>query len=118
MLPSKKMTRSVVPPPKSTIATPKSRSSWLNVHVITGAVTSAQNIVKSVNRAGLDVAVDDRAAKGSRPIMFDLKLGLRHLDRAVVQRLRNLALLGREIFHLPVLERPDRDHGQARVDLN
>ena len=27
----------------------------VNVHVITGAVTSAQNIVKSVNRAGLDV---------------------------------------------------------------
>jgi cell division protein FtsA len=27
----------------------------VNVHVITGAVTSAQNIIKSVNRAGLDV---------------------------------------------------------------
>ncbi len=27
----------------------------VNVHVITGAVTSAQNLVKSVNRAGLDV---------------------------------------------------------------
>ena len=27
----------------------------MNVHVITGAVTSAQNIIKSVNRAGLDV---------------------------------------------------------------
>ncbi|MFO0767022.1 MAG: hypothetical protein U0231_09570 [Nitrospiraceae bacterium] len=27
----------------------------VNVHVITGAVTSVQNIIKSVNRAGLDV---------------------------------------------------------------
>src|SRR5688572_14353233 len=27
----------------------------VNVHVITGAVTSAQNLIKSVNRAGLDV---------------------------------------------------------------
>jgi len=27
----------------------------VNVHVITGAVTSAQNIIKSINRAGLDV---------------------------------------------------------------
>ncbi len=50
--------------------------------------------------------------------MFDLKLGLGHFDRAVIQCLRNLALLGREILHLAVLERAYRNNRQAWIDLD
>src|SRR3546814_11054517 len=46
--------------------------------------------------AVLDIAVDHRAAQRARPIMLDLKLRLAHRDRAVVERLRYLALLGGE----------------------
>src|SRR3546814_1004136 len=50
--------------------------------------------------------------------MLDLKLRLAHRDRAVVERLRYLALLGGEQFAALVPKRADRDDGQARVDLD
>ncbi len=44
----------------------------------------------------LDIAVDHRAAQRACLVMLDLELGFSHLDLALVERLRDFALLGRE----------------------
>ncbi len=44
--------------------------------------------------AMLDIALDHRAAQRAGPVMLDLELRLGHLDPALVERLRDLALLG------------------------
>src|SRR6476661_2760304 len=68
--------------------------------------------------ARLDIAIDHGAAQGPGPIMLDLELRLGHLDRALVEQVGDLALLGREIDHLLILERTHRNDGQSRVDLH
>ena len=54
----------------------------------------------AITDAALDVAVDHRAAQRAGPIMLDLELGLGHFDRALVEQLGDLALLGGEVLHL------------------
>src|SRR6185369_5405064 len=70
------------------------------------------------HRAALDVAVDHRAAQRTGPIMLDLQLCLAHFDRTLIELVRDFALLGGEVDHLLVLERPYGDHRQARIDLH
>ncbi len=50
--------------------------------------------------------------------MLDAELRLGHVDAALVEQQRDLALLGGEFLRALVLERAHRDHRQARVDLH
>ena len=50
--------------------------------------------------------------------MLNLKLGLGHLDRALVELLGDVTLLGGEIDHFLVLQGADRNDRQTRVDLD
>ena len=50
------------------------------------------------DRAGLDVALDHRAAQRAGPIMLDLELGLGHLDLPLVEQLRRPRAAWRRSF--------------------
>src|SRR3546814_18788250 len=49
--------------------------------------------------------------------MLDFELGFHHVDVALVELVRDLALLRGKGFGPRSLDRADRDDGQARVDL-
>jgi predicted Zn-dependent protease len=50
--------------------------------------------------------------------VLNLELGLAHLDLAFIEQLGHFDLLGGELLGALVLERADRDHRQARIDLD
>ena len=59
-----------------------------------------------------------RAAQRAGPELFDFQLGLGHIDLAFIEQLGNFALFGSELFGALVLERANRDHRQAWIDLH
>src|SRR5690606_28160731 len=68
--------------------------------------------------AVLDIAIDRRAAERAGPVALDLQLRFGHFDAAFVEYLRDLALLGGEKLRSLVPERADREHREARIDLD